>query len=126
MAEHSTLSGSELHAPKYYTLNSVIADVSTTETVYVPIPYAGTVAKVVSVLEGVITAADATITVSDSSAASMGTLTITQSGSAAGDVDTLSPSSNNTVTADDYITIASDGGSTGSQKLWLTVVVETS
>lgn len=105
-------------------LNAVIADVSTAETVYIPIPYAGTITKVISVLGGAITVADATITVSNSAAASMGTLTVAYTSSAAGDVDTLAPGSNNTVTADDYITIATDGGSTGAQKLWLTVVLE--
>jgi hypothetical protein len=65
-------------------------------------PYSGTVVKVVSVLEGALTVADATVTVSDSSAASMGTLTIAFTSSAAGDVDTLAPASNNTVTDNDY------------------------
>jgi len=147
---HSTLTGAELHEPKgadtassgevyvadgsgsgawtanYYTLSAVIADVSTAETVYVPIPYAGTVAKVQSVLEGAITVADATVTVKDNAGNSMGTLTVAYSGSAAGDVDTLAPSANEDVTADDFITIETDGGSTDAQKLWLTVVVETS
>lgn len=123
---HSSLSTTELHSPKYYTLSAVIADVSTAETVYVPIPYAGTVAKVQSVLEGALTSADATITVKDSAGNSMGSLTIAHTSSAAGDVDTLSPPSNEDVTAGDFITIETDGGSTGTKKLWLTVVVETS
>jgi hypothetical protein len=54
----------------------------------------------------------------------MGTLTITQSGSAAGDVDTLSPSSNNTVTANSFITVETDGGSTGHKKLRFVVVLD--
>jgi hypothetical protein len=146
--QHSSLTDPNLHEPKgassanagevyvadgagsgdwsarQYTLNALIADVSSAETVYVPIPYSGTVVKVVSVLEGALTVADATVTVSDSSAASMGTLTIAFTSSAAGDVDTLAPASNNTVTDNDFITIATDGGSTDAQRLWLTVVVE--
>jgi hypothetical protein len=116
--------GSGDWSARQYTINTFIADVSSSETVYVPIPYSGTVVKVVSVLEGAITVADATVTVSNSSAASMGTLTIAYTSSAAGDVDTLAPASNNTVTDNDYITIATDGGSTDAQKLWLTIVVE--
>jgi hypothetical protein len=116
--------GSGDWSARQYTINALIADVSSSETVYVPIPYSGTVVKVVSVLEGAITVADATVIVSNSSAASMGTLTIAYTSSAAGDVDTLVPASNNTVTDNDYITIATDGGSTDAQKLWLTIVVE--
>jgi len=107
-------------------ITTVIADVSSAETIYVPIPYAGTVAKVQTVLEGAITVADATVTVSNSASASMGTLTIAFTSSAAGDVDTLAPASNNVVTDDDYITIATDGGSTDAQRLWVTVVVSRS
>ena len=151
MAEHSTLTGSNLHEPKgaasassgevyvangsgsgawtdrtvgqTYTLTAVIADVSTAETVYVPVPYAGTVAKVVTTLEGAIATADDTITVTNVGTGSMGTITITQSGSAAGDIDTLTPASNNTVTADQAISVATDGASTSAQRLWVTIVV---
>lgn len=117
-------SASGAWTPREYTLSVVIDDVSTADTNYIPVPYSGTVVKVQSVLEGALTGADATITVNNSAASSMGTLTITQAGSAAGDVDTLVPASNNTVTNDDYITIATDGGSTGTQRLWLTIVIE--
>ena len=108
------------------TLSGYIEDVSSVETVHVPVPYAGTISKVITVLEGAIGSADATVTVKNSSAVSMGTLTITQSGSAAGDVDTLSPSSNNTVTADSFITISSDGASTTQAKLRFTIVLDRS
>lgn len=148
--QHSALTGAELHEPKgaatasagevyvangaasgvwtprEYHLTAVIADVSTAETVYMAIPYQGTVVKVTSVLQNAITVADATVTVSNSAAASMGTLTIAFTGSAAGDVDTLAPGSNNTVTDSDYITIATDGGSTTAAQLWVTVTVERS
>lgn len=118
--------GTGVWTDRQYTISGVISDVSTSETVYVPIPYAGTVAKITTVLEGTLTTADATVTASNSAAASMGTITVAFSGSAAGDVDTLAPASNNTVTADDYITLATDGGSTGAQRLWFTVTVDMS
>lgn len=144
---HSTLSDPYLHEPKGVAAASagevyvadgaasgswepvqdiytgVIADVSTAETVYIPIPIGGTVSKVTTVLEGAITAADATLTVKNSAAASMGTITVAFSASASGDVDSLSPASNNTVTADDYITIETDGGSSTAQRVWFSVVV---
>ena len=93
-------------------------------TVYVPIPFAGTISKVVTVLEAAIGSANAVVTVKNAAAASMGTITVTQSGSAAGDVDTLSPSSNNTVAANSFITIATDGASSNTVALRFVVVLD--
>lgn len=146
--QHSTLSGADLHEPKgaataaagevyvadgaasgawtalqdIYT--GVITDVSTAETIYIPIQNAGTVAKVVTVLEGAIATSDALLTVKNSAGTSMGTITITQSGSAAGDVDTVSPVANNTVAADTAITIETDGASTTGQRIWFSISVD--
>ena len=108
------------------TLTGYIDNISASSTVYVPIPFAGTISKVVTVLEAAISSANATLTVKNAAAASMGTITVAQSGSAAGDVDTLAPSSNNTVAADSFITIASDGGSTNSATLRFVVVLDRS
>lgn len=105
-------------------LEGYLEDVSAVETVHVPVPFSGTVSKVLTVLEASISSADSTVTVKNSAGTSMGTLTITASGSAAGDVDTLLPSSNNTVTADSFITIESDGASTNSAKLRFVVVLD--
>lgn len=147
---HSALTTTELHEPKgaasatanqvyvadgagsgawtnrQMTFSAVIADVSTAETVYIPMPYAGTVKKITTVLEGAISVANATVTAKNSAAASMGTITVAFTGSAAGDVDSLEPASNNTVTDNDYITVQTDGGSTGAQRLWVNVVVDLS
>lgn len=108
------------------TLSGYIEDVSAVETVHVPVPYSGTISKVITVLEGAIGSADSTVTVKNSSAVSMGTLTIAHSGSAAGDVDTLLPSSNNSVTSDSFITVSSDGASTTQAKLRFTIVLDRS
>ena len=148
MPAHSALTGTDLHEPKGvaaaasgktylsdglgsgswvvppYTLTALIDDVSTSATVYIPIPYAGTVTKVVSVLAGSLTTANATVTVRNAAGTSMGTLTITQSGSAAGDVDVLSPVSNNTVTSDSKITVETDGASDTTRKLFVTVYIQ--
>lgn len=104
--------------------SGVITDVSTAETIYIPIANAGTVAKVVTVLEGAITTADATLTAKNAAGTSMGTITVTQSGSAAGDVDTLAPVSNNTVAANDAITIETDGASSTAQRIFFTFTVD--
>lgn len=148
MPAHSALTGADLHEPKGvaaatsgktylsdglgsgswvvppYTLTALIDDVSTAATVYIPIPYAGTVTKVVTVLAGSLTTANATVTVRNAAGTSMGTLTITQSGSAAGDVDVLNPVSNNTVANDSKITVETDGTSDTSRKLFVTVYIQ--
>jgi hypothetical protein len=80
--------------------------------------------KVVTVLEAAIGSSNATITVKNAAAASMGTITVAHSGSAAGDVDTLSPSSNNTVAADSFITITTDGASVNTAALRFVVIVD--
>ncbi len=107
-------------------LEGYLEDVSSVETVYVPIPFAGTIVKVLTVLEASISSSNSTVTVKNSAGSSMGTLTITASGSAAGDVDTLEPTTNNTVTADSFITIESDGASTNTAKLRFVVVLDRS
>ena len=107
-------------------IEGYLEDVSSVEKVYVPIPFAGTVSKVLTVLEASISSSNSIVTVKNSAGSSMGTLTITASGSAAGDIDTLSPTSNNIVTADSFITIESNGGSTNTAKLRFVVVLDRS
>lgn len=119
-------SGSGTWAPTFYTITSRFNDVSVADTIYIPVPYAGTVAKVVTVLDGAITGANDTITVRNAAGASMGTITITQSGSAAGDVDTLVPVSNNTIANDSFVRLDADGASGTAQILYVTVVIERS
>jgi hypothetical protein len=147
MPAHSTLTGADLHEPKGvaaaavgevyvadgvgsgawvnppYAVTALINDISTAASVYVPIPFAGTVVKVVTVLAGSLTTANATITVRNASDVSMGTITVTQSGSAAGDIDVLNPVSNNTVTNDSRIRIDTDGSSDTSRNLFVTVFI---
>ena len=102
-------------------ISAVIDDVSTAGTVYIVFPFAVTINKIRTVLGGAITGADSVITVRNHSGGSMGTLTIANSGSAAGDIDSLNPSSNNTIAADNKMSIETDGASTGAQKLYITV-----
>ena len=119
-------SGSGTWLPRTHTLFAHINDVSTSSTWYVPVPYAGTIAKVVSVISGAIATADAVITVRNAAGVSMGTITITQAGSAAGDVDSLSPVSNNTVAENSFITIETNGASTNTVRAEFAIVLERS
>jgi hypothetical protein len=103
----------------YLTCNLV--DVSTAETAYLVVPFTGTLTKVETILGGAISGADATVTVSNTAGLSAGTLTIAQSGSAAGDIDTLTPASNNSFAAGTKISIATDGASTTAARLFITL-----
>lgn len=148
MPRHKDLTGTDLHEPKgvataanqsvykadgagsgdwepeIYTISSYITDISTASTTYIPIPFKGNVVKVITVIDGAIATADATLDVKDLDGNSMGTITVAFSGSAAGDVDTLTPSANEDVTNNDYITIETDGASTNTVRVEVVVVVE--
>jgi hypothetical protein len=106
-----------------YQLVCELADVSTADFVLVPIVKASTLTKVTTILHTAITGADAGLTVTNSNGpTSIGTITVTQSGSAEGDIDTLTPASNNTFIAGSYVKIATDGASSTASKL--TIVLE--
>lgn len=112
----------EDHRRSVFTLH--FDDISSAQDLYFPIPFGGTVSRVTSVLEGAISGSDLVVTVKNSSGSSMGTITVTQSGSAAGDVDFLNPTSNNTITDNDYILVQTDGGPTSHVDYMVSVVVE--
>ena len=105
-----------------FEISKTLADVSTAETMYIPTARAITVKKIVTCLQGVITGSDTTLTAKNAAGTSMGSITIAVSGSGAGVIDTLEPSANNTITADSFFTIETDGVSSGSSKM--TIVIE--
>jgi len=112
----------EDHRRSVFTLH--FDDISSAEDLYFPVPFGGTVSRVTTVLEGAISGSNLVVTVKNSSGSSMGTITVTQSGSAAGDVDFLNPSSNNTVSDNDYILVQTDGGPSTHVDFMVSVVVE--
>lgn len=109
------LTESEISSKVCY-ITTTFEDVSTAATtIYIPMAFAGTITGIRSVLHGTIATADVTLTCSvNTTAITDGALTIAYSGSAAGDIDTATPSANNTFTAGDYIKVASDGASTNA------------
>jgi hypothetical protein len=95
-----------------------IPDISTADFVLVPLPFACTLNRVTSVLHAAITVADATLTITNSTGpATVGTITVANASSAEGDIDQLTASVNNTFTADTYVKVATDGGSTTTAKV---------
>lgn len=98
-----------------------MADISTAGTVYFYVPFAGTLSSVGSVLGGAIATANSTITIKDNSGATAGTITVAYSGSAAGDIDSVALASNNTFTAGQRVIIETDGASSNTVPLFLTL-----
>lgn len=100
----------------------VLSDISTASNV--DISFAGgnvALKKVYTVLGGAITVADATLTVDNSSATELGTITVAYSGSAAGDIDSLSLNGE-LDEVDGTFNVATDGGSTGTQEVVIILV----
>lgn len=108
-------------------LNTILTDVSTASDVYIVVPFACTVTKCYSALQATINTADSVVTLKiGATPMTGGTMTITASGSAPGDIDSCTPTANNTLTAGQVITIDTDGGSTGTAALVLTFVLSLS
>lgn len=108
-----------------YFLTVSIPDVSTASSVLVPIVIDSTVIGASVVLGGTITVADASVSFSNSAAASMGTdVTIAYDGSAKGDQYAFTATGNNVLVGPTYIEIATDGGSTDAQPLFITIEFE--
>lgn len=108
---------------KYF--NVEIPDISTSDQRYVVPGFRGKVRRINSVINGAIATSDATLTPKiNGTAMTNGAITVAQSGSAAGDVDSSIPSDNHTVTAEDAIEIETDGASTNTVAVVLTVEVE--
>lgn len=150
MSIHSALTGSDLHEPKGVaaatsgqvyvangaasgawttgfnlnkgTMNTYWPDVTTADPLYVVFPFACTIDVITTVLgDGALATADEVITVTRNGSDSLGTITITQSGSAEGNIDTLTPVSNNTLTANQYLRLSNSGASTGTRSCAVTI-----
>lgn len=103
-------------------VTAVIADISTASSVIIPLPDSVTVVSARVVLGGAITIADASVTFTNAAAASMGTpVTVAFTSSAKGDGYTFTATGNNVITGPSWMEVATDGGSTDAQPLFITV-----
>ena len=107
-----------------YFLTVQLTDVSAPSSVSVAVPDDGNIIKIISVLGGAITLVDsAVVTKINGTTVTGGGFTVAFSGSAAGDIDTASPTALNGVKEGDYITITSDGASSTTQPITVTLVI---
>lgn len=107
-----------------YFLTARLTDVSAASTVNIAVPDDGRIIKVISVLGGAITVADsAVVTKINGTTVTGGGFTVAYTSSAAGDIDTAEPTALNNVKEGDYISITSDGGSTTTQPIDVTVII---
>lgn len=98
-----------------YTMSLDIDNLDTVADYYLNAPYAGTLSKIYTVIDGAILTADKDITASIGGVAvTNGVVTIAFTGAAAGDTDSATPSAANTVTAGQAIKFAATGATTGA------------
>lgn len=105
-----------------YALSGQLADVSTADQVYVPVPFGGRAVRVKVAIDAAITVANAVVTVKYAGT-SLGTVTVAFTGSAAGSVfeATLNGAE---VPAGGAIEIETDGASTTTAKASAVVIIK--
>ncbi len=103
-------------------LNATITLATGTNTGFVVAPFTGTIDAIYSVINGVLTTGDETLSFAVTGGTTMGDIVVTQSGSAKGDVDSLVPTANNTVVAGDTIDITTDGANGTATIATVTIV----
>jgi hypothetical protein len=105
-------------------LTTSITDISTAGQIYVVSPVAGTITKIYSVINGAIATADSVLTPKIAGTAiTNGAITVAFSGSAAGDVDSSTPTAANSITAGAAIEIETDGASSNTVEVVLTIEI---
>jgi len=102
-----------------------IADITAVADYYIVSPFAGTIVKIYSVIDGTIASANKTLTASIGGVAvTNGVITIAYSGSAAGDVDSCTPTALNTIAAGQAIKIAAAGATTNAVRVHVTIQIQ--
>ena len=98
-----------------FLLSGIVADLGSGGIVWVVSPYAATIEKIYSVIDGAIATADAGLTFEiGGTAVTGGAIAITHGSSAAGDVDSSTPSALNIVAAGGAIEIIADNATTNA------------
>jgi hypothetical protein len=95
---------------RYYTLT--IPDICTADRILFPVPESSSLTSVRGVISAAITVANCGLTLTKNGGTTLGTGTVLFTGSAKGDTYVMTPSANSLV-ANDYIEIVTDGAGTG-------------
>lgn len=103
-------------------LTGYLADVSTAGQIYVPIPDTGRLVAAYAARNGTISGGDAVLTLKTAQGTA-GTITLAHAADAAGDVDSNTFTANNQVVEGETIEIETNGGSTGTVPVVVTLVV---
>lgn len=99
-------------------------DISTSSSTWVVPRWAGTIVGFSSVIHGGLGGSDVTLQLKIGGVnVTNGSLLVTVSGSVAGNVDSVTPSGNNTITANQAVECATDGISTATVRATLTIEV---
>lgn len=107
-----------------YLLTHFIADISAASSSWVVAPYAGSVVKIQTVIDTIITTGDAALTFEIGGVAMTNSaITIANSGSAAGTIDSSAPTALNVLTAGQAIEAITNGGSTEVSKAFITYTI---
>lgn len=103
-------------------MTEILDDVSTASSTYMAVPVGCQLVKIYGVLQNTIASGDPTISFSIGGiSVTGGDLTFTASGSAAGDVESATPSANNSLSAGGVLRIQTDGASTNTVPVVLTL-----
>lgn len=106
-------------------ITAYLADVSTAGQIYVTPGFSGKIKNAYTALNGAIGTADAVLTLKiGGTAVTGGTITIAYTSSAAGDVDSCTPTAANTFTASQAIEIETDGASSNTVAVMVTLELE--
>ncbi len=121
----ASIDAEDVVAPYKFVATAVIADISTAQSVYVPVPDDCTILGATLVLGGAITTADASISFADGAGNSLGTaVTVAFTSSAAGDIDSFSATTNTALTGPTFVKITTDGASDTAVPLYITLAFE--
>ncbi len=109
------------------TVNGYLADISTSSSAYVVAPVRGWIREFNTVIDGAISAGDATVTLKTADGTTITSVLVEQSGSAAGDVDTsgelVKVGTTNYVNEGDALEVHTNGGSTDTAVCRFGVVI---
>lgn len=126
-AELNTLDGVTATAAELNesVLSLDIADGSADATYYLVSPHAGTISKIYTVIDGVVSTADITVTANiGATPVTNGAVTIATASSAAGDIDSATPTAANTLTAGQALNlVVAGGGAGGAPRVHVAVVI---